>query len=126
MRSSTAGHFARRSTGARTTGSSRRKPIVTSRYYLGSAGDGWEDAHGVARVDPRLERAEIADVLVVHVEIDEAVQSPVRRHDRLGEAGKARLQIGEQLSQRAAPGLQYREAGDPRAHHRGHLHLHRP
>src|SRR2546422_1389078 len=77
---------------------------------LSAAGDGGKDRDRVAFLDLRLERAEVPDVLVVHVEVDEPVELPLVRDDALGDPRVSLLQILEQRAKGAASTLDLRRS----------------
>src|SRR5581483_7939440 len=80
-------------------------PPAARRSGSGAAGDGRQDRDRVALLHGGLERAEVPHVLVVHVDVDEAVQAAVVRHDVLGDPGVPTLEVREQLAERAALGV---------------------
>ncbi len=61
-----------------------------------------DDAHGIAGGDRRRFFLQIPDVIVVHVDIDEAAQLALLVVQVRLEAGVPRRQIGEQLANRCA------------------------
>src|SRR5687767_14255124 len=73
------------------------------------AGDRREDRDDVAVLHLGLERPEVPHVLVVHVDVDEAVEASLIRHDAFPQAGMPRVEVREDVPQRRAlpaePGL---------------------
>src|SRR6266568_1977587 len=85
---------------ARMRGDYPRTVTTDPGTYCSAPGDGGEDRHGVAVLDVRLQRPEVADVLVVHVDVDEPVQAAVGRQNVPCDPGVARLQVVEDLAER--------------------------
>src|SRR5690349_1764923 len=70
-----------------------------------AAGDGRQDRNGVGLADLGVELVEVAHVVVVHVHVDELVQLAVFGDDLVLETGKAAHEVGEDLAQRGAVGV---------------------
>src|SRR6266542_3112341 len=64
-----------------------------------------KDGDHVAVVELGIERAEEADVLVIDVDVHEAVQPTVRCEQLAGDAREARLEVAEEVADGAALGL---------------------
>jgi glycerate 2-kinase len=82
---------------------------------LSAAGDGGDDAHGLAVGDLGVEAVEIADVVVVDEDVDEAAQRPVVEQP-LGEPGVTLLELGEDVAERARSDVDRRRPARERAH----------
>src|SRR3954449_9044821 len=67
-----------------------------------AAGDRGQDRHDVALGDRRGELLEVADVVVVHVHVDELVQRAGVIDELAREPGVRGREIGEQLTDRRA------------------------
>src|SRR5436853_35782 len=79
--------------------------IAVSRSLADASRDGRNDAHGVGGGHRCLLLLQIADIFVVHVDIDEAPQLPLLVVQvRLETAVPAR-QIGQQIADRGAVGV---------------------
>jgi glycerate kinase len=82
---------------------------------LSAAGDGGDDAHGLAVGDLGVEAVEIADVVVVDEDVDEAAQRTVVEQP-LGEPGVTLLELGEDVAERARGDVDRRRPARERAH----------
>src|SRR6266498_1755837 len=71
----------------------------------GPAGDRRQDGDHIAVVELGVERAEEADVLVVDVDVHEAVQPALIGEELARNAWEARLQVTEQLADGTAFGI---------------------
>src|SRR5262249_43026187 len=87
-------------------GGSRRSPGI--RRTLNASGsaprDGGDDAHIVAVLDRRRQIVEVADVLIVEIDVDEAAHLSILEESRR-DAGILLAEIVEQVLDRAAGGL---------------------
>src|SRR5262249_51267940 len=77
-----------------------------------AAGEGGEDLEDVAVFHGRVERLEVADVLVIDVDVDELVQGPVRGLALLAEAGLLAVEVLQQLADGVAVRLDLLGAND--------------
>src|ERR687886_47116 len=71
---------------------------------LSAAGDSRQDRDGVAAPDRSLQLAQVADVFVVDVDVDELAQLTIRAEQALAETGIALGQVFEHLADVAALG----------------------
>src|ERR1041385_6844499 len=90
-----------------------------------AAGHGGKDRDRVAFVHLGLERPEVPDVLVVHVQVDEPVQAPLVGQDAPRDARVAPLEILEQVANRVALALDLGRATDVGSKDRRDLDSHR-
>lgn len=65
---------------------------------IDAAGDRRDDAHRIARLERRLILLQVADVLVVHVHVDEAPELALVREEVFPKPGELGGQAGEQLA----------------------------
>src|SRR6266516_3411046 len=70
-----------------------------------ATGDGGQDGHRVAIVELGVQRAEEPDVLVVDVDVDEAVQGTLVGDQPGAQAGVPAVQVGEQVGDGVAAAL---------------------
>ena len=72
------------------------------RCWPRSPGHRRDDAHGVAGIHQRVLFLKIPDVVIVHVDVDEAAQSPIFRVQMVTQFAVLRRQVREHLANRAA------------------------
>src|SRR5439155_16344501 len=88
---------------------------------LRAARDGRKDRHDVAVRDSGFQRAQVAHVFIVHVDVDEAMQSGAVGEDVLRDARIPRLEILQDLAERRTFGGHPRLVTGELAKDRGEL-----
>jgi hypothetical protein len=87
-----------------------------------AAGDGGDDAHGLARGHRSVETLQVAHVVVGHEQIHEATQCTLIVEQAIVEAGMGRIQIGQHLTKRGALDGHRRVASGQRTKSGGDAH----
>ena len=83
----------------------RLEQRVVTGHTRSATCDGGQDRHRVTVGDRGVQPAGEPDVLVVDVDVDEAVQLAVVVHEPVGDAGVVGLEVGDDGLQRVAVGV---------------------
>src|SRR5581483_10793029 len=92
---------------------------------LSAAGQGGQDRHGIAVLDRRVGLREVANVLVLHVQVDEPAKLSILLVQRVSDTGIVRAEIAKDLFDRGSIGVHYSLSPGVRAEKGGHPYLNR-